>query len=383
MNFLMWSMFYLLKCFIRLCSMIFWTSCGCDTYRSWSSCTNWIFWFFMCRDFAALNIRVSSLAFSTSPLECLFPWFSQLFVLLWGFAIFNLEYYVLLFFCYPFKVWIWYLVVIYFLLISDMGSCCAFNYILELFRFVLLLCCYLCLTLSFLFNLLSIFFRLLFILCKLSSVKALLTCVGHPLLINSFPCQFCSGNNKSTVQRCFCPSVWACIVQGFLVLLIQDNVINLILNPDILLCYRLVLLWNQVAMCFAECWKPLFAMNLPFLLQNSTKLVPFWFCSPLNHCPIQLSGPVVLSTLLLKSPTSIVMDDGDLPNSLHSLPRFLYSFLISFGHFLARSKSGRVYVYDVDDILWLHLNFTNLDSTFPCWFALILQSISTGIRIPG
>ena len=81
-------------------------------------------------------------------------------------------------------------------------------------------------------------------------------------------------------------------------------------------------------------------MNLPFFSQNSTKLEPFWFRLPLDHCPMQLFGPVLLLTLLLKSPVSIVMDDGALSNSLHSYSRFLYSFLISFGHFLARSEVG-------------------------------------------
>ena len=119
-----------------------------------------------------------------------------------------------------------------------MSFCCAFDYILELFPFVLLLCCYVCATLSFLFNLLSISFLVLFILCKLSSVELLLTCVGHPLMINSCPCQFYSGNDKSVVWRSLCPSVWVCIDQDLLVLLIQDNVINLIVNPDILLCYQ-------------------------------------------------------------------------------------------------------------------------------------------------
>ena len=170
--------------------------------------------------------------------EYLFPWFSQLFVLLWVFAIFNLESYFLLFFWHPFKVWIWYLVVIYFLLVSAMSFCCAFDYVLELFPFVLLLCCYVCATLSFLFNLLSISFLVLFILCKLSSVEPLLTCVGHPLMINSCPCQFYSGNGTSVVRRCFCLSVWTCIGQDLLVLLIQDNVINLIVYRDNMLCYR-------------------------------------------------------------------------------------------------------------------------------------------------
>ena len=93
-------------------------------------------------------------------------------------------------------------------------------------------------------------------------------------------------------------------------------------------------------MCFVRCWKLLFVMNLPFFSQNSTKLVPFWFRLSLDHCPMQLSGPVLPPVLLLKSPASIVMDDGALSNSLHSLSRFLYSFLISFEHFLAQSEVG-------------------------------------------
>ena len=82
----------------------------------------------------------------------------------------NLESYVLVFFWNHFKVWIWYLVVIYFLLESDMSFCWAFDYVLELFPFMLLLCCYVCATFSFLFNLL---FLVLFILRKLSSVELL------------------------------------------------------------------------------------------------------------------------------------------------------------------------------------------------------------------
>ena len=93
-------------------------------------------------------------------------------------------------------------------------------------------------------------------------------------------------------------------------------------------------------MCFAGCWKLLFVLNLPFFSQNSTKLVPFWFRLPIDDCPRQLLGPVLLPTLLMKPPASIVMDDGALSNSLHSLSRFLYNFLISFGHFLACSEVG-------------------------------------------
>ena len=71
--------------------------------------------------------------------EYLFSWFSQLFVLLWVFAIFNLESYVLLFLWHPFRVWVWNLLVICFLLVSDMSFCCTFDYVLELFPFVILL----------------------------------------------------------------------------------------------------------------------------------------------------------------------------------------------------------------------------------------------------
>ena len=57
-----------------------WTSCGCDTHRSWSSFRNWIFWYFMWRAFSALNVQVSSLAFYTSPARssALFLWHLQL-----------------------------------------------------------------------------------------------------------------------------------------------------------------------------------------------------------------------------------------------------------------------------------------------------------------
>ena len=37
----------------------------------------------------------------------------------------------------------------------------------------------------------------------------------------------------------------------------------------------------------------------------------------------------------------------------------------------------------IQTVFFVHLNFTDLDSTFSCWFALVLWSISTGIRIPG
>ena len=152
-------------------------------------------------------------------------------------CIFNLDSYVLLFFWYPFQVWIWYLVVICFLLVSDMSFCCTFDYALELFPFVLLLCCYVFVALSFLLNLLSMSFLVLFILCKLSCVEPLLTCVGHPLMINSCPYQFYCGNNKSVVWRCFYPLIRTCIGQDLLLLLVQDDVINLIVYQDSLLCY--------------------------------------------------------------------------------------------------------------------------------------------------
>ena len=102
----------------------------------------------------------------------------------------------------------------------------------------------------------------------------------------------------------------------------------------------LVLLCNQVLICLSGCWKQLFAIVLPFFSQNSTKLVPFWFLLPLDHCQIQLSGLVLLPTLLLKSPANLVMNDSTSSNSLHSLSRFLYSFLSSFGYFLAQFEVG-------------------------------------------
>ena len=119
-----------------------------------------------------------------------------------------------------------------------MSFCRALDYVLELSLFVLLVCCYVCATLSFLFDFVSITFLVLFILCELSSVEPLLTSVGDPLMIHFCLCQFYSGNNKSVVRRCFCPSLWTCIDQDLLFLMIQNNVINLIVVPDILLCYQ-------------------------------------------------------------------------------------------------------------------------------------------------
>ena len=128
--------------------------------------------------------------------------------------------------------------VICFPLLSDVSFCCIFDYVLELFPFFLCPCCYVYNALSLFFDLLSISFLVLYILCKLSSVELLLTCIKHPLMIHSCPCQFYSGYDKSVIRGCFCPSVRTCIDEDLLVLLIQDNVINVIVYPDSLLCYR-------------------------------------------------------------------------------------------------------------------------------------------------
>ena len=339
---------------MKCCSMIFWTSCGCDTSLlivmrkldllmfhvqrfccfKYSSIIFSIF-YFSYEVFCSFFFGISN--FLIHLFQNLFPLFYQLFVLLWVFTILNLKSYVLLLFWHAFKIWIWYLVLIYFLLVPDMSFCHTFDYVLELFPFVLWLCCYVFFALNVLLNLLSIFFLVFFILCKLSCVEPLLTSVGHPLMVNSCPCQFYSGNGKSLVRRCFCPSVWMCIGQDFLVLLIQDNIINLIVYRDSLICYQVssalrsscdrLLRVLEAAVC-----NDFIILSIEF---HQTKLVPFWFLLSLDHCPIQLSAPVPFHTLLLKSPASIVIDDGILSNSLHSLSTFLYSFLSSFGHFLA------------------------------------------------
>ena len=155
-------------------------------------------------------------------------------------------------------------------------------------------------------------------------------------------------------------------------------VINLIVDPDILLCYQVssflqpgcnvlcrvleAAAGNEFTILFTE-----FYQVFIILLISSAS----W---PLPDTAFRPSLP----TLLLKSPASMVMCDVTLSNFLHSLSRFLYSFLILF----SPVWGGRVYVYDVD-ILWFHLNSTDFDSTFACWFALILWSINKGITIPG
>ena len=193
----------------------------------------------MCRAFAALNIRVSSLASCTSPTRssAIFPLASLTFPFI-SLSISFFDFLKSLLFSGSLQFLIWSLisfcsfdilsrpgsVVIYFILVSDMCFCRTFDYILELFPFVLFLCCYVFAARRFLLNLLSISFLGLFILCKC----LLLTSVAHPLMISSCPFQFCSGNEKSMVLRFFCPSVWTRIGQDFLFLLIQDNVINFI-----------------------------------------------------------------------------------------------------------------------------------------------------------
>ena len=122
----------------------------------------------------------------------------------------------------------------------------------ELFPFVLLLRFYEFTAPSFLLNLLSISFSVLFILCEQSCVKPFLTCVGHPLMINSCPCHFYSGSNKSVVRRCFCPTLWTCTVQDLLVLLIQDNVISLTVYWDSLLCYQVCSFLQPVCNVFCR-----------------------------------------------------------------------------------------------------------------------------------
>ena len=90
--------------------------------------------------------------------------------------------------------------------------------------------------------------------------------------------------------------------------------------------------------------KHLFAILLLFCSQNATKLAPLLFLLPLHHCLIQLSGQVLLPTMLLKSLASKTMDYGTLSNFWHSLFKFLYNILSSFGHFLAWSEVG-VYMF--------------------------------------
>ena len=93
-------------------------------------------------------------------------------------------------------------------------------------------------------------------------------------------------------------------------------------------------------MCFPGCWKLLICDEFTILFTEFHQAGTILISSASWHCPIQFLGPDFLPNLLLKSAASIVMDDGALSNSLRTLSRFLYSFLISFGHFLAWSEVG-------------------------------------------
>ena len=129
-----------------------------------------------------------------------------------------------------------------------------------------------------------------------------------------------------------------------LALLIQDNIISLTAYRGILLCYRVSSFLQPGCDVLCRVLKHLFAMILLFCSQNSTKLAPLLFLLSFHHCPKQLSGQVLLPTMLLKSPASKAMDNGTLSNFLHSLFKFLYSILSLFGHFLAWSEVG-VYTF--------------------------------------
>ena len=139
--------------------------------------------------------------------------------------------------------------------------------------------------------------------------------------------------------RCFCPSVWGCIDQDLLVLLIQDNVINLIVNPDILLCYRVssslrpscnllcwvleAAVWDEFTILFTE-----FHQVGTILISSASWPLPnaaFW---PSSSSDFAAEIPCQHSNgwwCFIKFLTQLF---------------YLYSFLISFGHFLARSDVG-------------------------------------------
>ena len=161
-------------------------------------------------------------------------------------------------------------------------------------------------------------------------------------MINSFPCQLYFTKDKSVARRCFCPSVWTCIRQDLLVLLIHDNVINLVVHWGSLLCYRVSS--SLQPGCNVLC-RVLEAAACDEFTILFTEFHQVGTILPLDHCLIQLLKLV----WALLSPVWDVC----------------------------------IYVYDADDILCLHLRFINLDSKFPFWFAIVLCSISTGIRIPG
>ena len=147
-------------------------------------------------------------------------------------------------------------------------------------------------------------------------------------MINSCPCQFYSGNDKSVVRQCFCPSSWTCIGQDLLVLLVQDDVISLIAYRDSLLYYQIssslrpgcdvlcrvleAAVCNDFTILFIE-----FLQVGTILVSSASWLLPNTAFRPNS------SSYFAVKILCQHS-------NGTSSNSLHSFYRFLYSFLSSF-----------------------------------------------------
>ena len=66
-----------------------------------------------------------------------------------------------------------------------------------------------------------------------------------------------------------------CLLSTKKVLNYPNNLIYITTIETVCFVTALVLLCDQVVMCFAGCLKQLFVMILPFFSNSSTKLVPF------------------------------------------------------------------------------------------------------------
>ena len=138
-------------------------------------------------------------------------------------------------------------------------------------------------------------------------------------------------------QRCFCLSVWTCIGQDLLVLLIQDNVINLIVYRDNMLCYRASSSLQPGCDILCRLLEASVCNDFTILFTEFHQAGTILISSVSWLLPNTAFGPSSSSYFAVEIPCRHCNGWWYLiSNSLHSLSRCLYSFLSSFGYFWAR-----------------------------------------------